>query len=261
MITLSYIDKTTIKTILMAIISVLAIPYYFMAGGTLVGFIIVRLIAFPFMVVAQIGYHRWLCHNSFVPSTFGRYLMWTGIVVSGLGSPLHHVIAHRLHHAHCDSEFDPHSPNHHSWLNLWLGRYQITSGARYPKDFYRNKEAMFISNHYWKLHIAFNIVLAIIDFKTALIFSPVSFVLARTLTVIVNYNAHAANGVVAPRNLGTAMTMLTGGEGLHKNHHDNQASYSFAGPDRFDPGARIVENILMADLPLKKNTLSAASQP
>lgn len=251
MIKLSYIDKVSIKVILLAIISLIAIPYYFIAGGTLLGFIIVRLVSYPFAIFGGIAYHRWLCHNSFVPSTFGRYLMWTGLIVSGYGNPLHNVIAHRLHHAHSDTDLDPHSPNHHSWVNLWLGRYQIKSGIRYPKDFYRNKEAVFVSNHYWKLYIAFNIVLALIDFKTALIFGPVSFTMAWILNTMVNYNGHTLNGVVEPRNLGPVITMLTGGEGLHKNHHNDQTSHSFASPGRFDLGAIVIEKILMAKAPFK----------
>jgi len=251
MIKLSYTDKVSIKVILLAIVSVLAIPYYFIAGGTLLGFIIIRLVGTAFSALGTIGHHRWLSHHSFVPHTLGRYLMWTGLVIYGIGKPLHLVMAHRCHHAHCDTALDPHSPNHHSWMNLWLGRFSTSSGVRYPKDFYRNKEAVFVNNHYWKLYAAFNIVLALIDLKTALVFCPVIFTWSWILTTVINYNGHVHNNTVTPTNLNFLISIITFGEGLHKNHHNDQTNRSFAGKNQFDLGAVVVEKILMAKAPLK----------
>jgi fatty-acid desaturase len=251
MIKLSYTDKVSIKVILLAIISVLAVPYYFTAGGTLVGFIIIRLFGTVVGGVNTIAHHRWLTHRSFVPHAPGRYLMWTSLILAANGRPAQLVIGHRLHHVHTDTALDPHSPNNHSWINLWLGRFNISTGSRPPKDFYRDKEAVFVNKHYWMLYALFNIALALIDFKTALLFCPVTFTLNWILSTIINYNGHVLNGVVEPRNMGPVIAWLTCGEGLHKNHHSNQASYSFASPDRFDLGAFVIEKFLMAKAPLK----------
>jgi len=245
MFKLSYTDTVTLKVLVFSAIAVFSIPYYFSAGGTLLGFILIRVIGSLMGGIAHIGSHRWLCHNSFKPSIFGKYLMLTGMVMNGHGSPLQIGIAHRLHHAHTDTKNDPHSPMYHSWFSLWLGRYTINSGIKIPKDFFKNKEAVFVSKHYWKLFYAFNIILALIDLKTALFFSPVNFAYSWIIITAVNYNTHKKNEVVEARNLNSVFNFISYGEGLHKNHHEDQTNYSFSGGTRFDLGAVIVEKLLM----------------
>jgi stearoyl-CoA desaturase (delta-9 desaturase) len=243
MFKISYIDQVTIKVIFFTLLSLFAIPYYFYAGGTLLGFVIIRVIGTYLNGIATIGSHRWLCHNSFEPSTFGRRLILFSMVLSGYGRPLHLVVAHRLHHANTDTELDPHSPKNLSVLSMWLGRYTITSGVRVPKDFFRKSDAVFVNNHYWKLYILFNVLLALIDLKTALIFCPVSFILSWTsANIFVNYMTHV-NGEL--RNLNNFLSWFTHGEGLHKNHHENPASYDFSGNGQKDPALPIIKNILM----------------
>jgi len=247
MFKLSYIDQVTIKVIFLTALSLFAIPYYFYAGGTLLGFIVVRVIATFINGVATIGSHRWLCHNSFKPSKFGTWFMLFGMVLTGYGRPLHIVVAHRLHHANTDTDLDPHSPKNMSLLNMWLGRYTIGSGVRVPKDFFRKPEAVFVNNHYWKLYILFNVVFALIDLKTALIFCPVTFLFGWTANnVFVNYMSHKNGDKYELRNLNKFITSFTHGEGLHKNHHDDPSNYDFSGNGRKDPALPIIKHLLMA---------------
>ena len=98
-----HIDIVTIKVLTLSLIGLAAMPYWFYTGGTILGFILVRIVAKFLQTCGSIGYHRWLCHNSFVPSTVGKYLMLTGIILNSVGSPLHYVVAHRQHHAHADA--------------------------------------------------------------------------------------------------------------------------------------------------------------
>jgi len=241
---LSYIDKVTIKVLFFTLVSIVAIPYYFLNGGTFLGFVLIRIVAQVFANFGQIGSHRWLCHNSFKPNKLGKLLMFCGMVLGGYGRPMHVVVAHRLHHAHADTVKDPHSPKYHSFWNLWLGRFTIRSGVRVPKDFFRNKEAMFVSDNYWLIYWSFNIVLALIDLKTALVFCPVTFVNSWTWNTIINYYGHYGN-TIEPKNLNRFATIMTAGEGLHKNHHIAPSSYNFSSADRTDPAVWTIENILM----------------
>lgn len=232
---ISHIDSVTIKVVSFTIIAIIAVPYYFYAGGTLVGFVLVRLIAGFFRIFHGIGSHRWLCHNSFKPTKIGKFIMLIGLLFGGYGKPLHVVIAHREHHKYSDQEHDPHSPNKLSFFNMWLGRFQLTTYPKVPRDFFRDKHVVFLNKHYWKIFWLFNLVLALIDLKTALIFCPVTFASAWTLNTIVNYYGHKGDKV-EPRNLNKFLVWLTFGEGLHKNHHDMPFSYKFSSDKDIDPG-------------------------
>lgn len=244
---LTYQDKTTIKVLLFTLFSVcIAIPYYFSAGGTILGFLFVRVFAAFINNFGQIGWHRWLTHNSFKPNLFGKYIMLFGMLMNGFGKPIHAIMGHRMHHAHTDTALDPHSPKNDSFLKIWLGRYRVDAPKIIPKDFYRIKEAVFLNNHYWKLYIAFNLIFALIDLKTALIFCPITFAYGWFLNAAVNYLGHRAIGsnIVEPRNLNKPFTFLVFGEGMHKNHHDNQTSYRFGRTQDGDLSAWMIEKFL-----------------
>ena len=235
---LSYTDKVAIKVIILTIVAIVSIPYYFIAGGTILGFVAIRLVAHTIGLFTPVGYHRWLCHNSFQPNLAGKCLMTTAMVCSSLGDPLHHVIAHRLHHPHSDTNKDPHSVDMGFW-RLWFGQFRVpTGGIRPPKDFFRNDLAVFIHKHYWKLFVLFNIILfSIFDLKTVLIYCPINFVWAWTLNTMGNYYGHydTKTGTVGPRNINKIFTLITAGEGLHGNHHVNPSNVDFSLNGRNDP--------------------------
>jgi stearoyl-CoA desaturase (delta-9 desaturase) len=243
---LSHIDYVSIKVVLLTALSIFAIPFYFMQGGTIFEFIAVLLVIKVFGTCGTIGSHRWLCHNSFTPTPIGKFLMMTGLLFGGYGKPVHVVIAHRLHHANVDNELDPHSPKFKSFLSLWLGRYTVSKGIRVPKEFLRRKDLVFFNTHYWKIYVAFNIVLALIDLKTALLFCPFLFAWSWFLNTCINYHGHKDVGTneVAPRNLNKFMIFMTNGEGLHKNHHNNPNSYSFESADEKDISGWIIDRLL-----------------
>lgn len=242
---LSYIDKVSIKVILMTIITIFGLIYFFYDGGTIVQLIVIRIIAQFLSAAHAIGSHRWMCHYSFKPIIFGKYLMLTGLVVNGYGKPLHLAVAHGMHHKHSDTLLDPHSPQYHSFLKLWLGRYTMHDQYVIPTRFFREKEAMFVNTHYWKLFFLFNIIVACIDLKTALVISPISFLYSWTNNTIINYYGHKQGDIVAPANLNKFFAFLTLGEGLHKTHHDNPSSYDFGSDGRFDPGKKFIELFLI----------------
>jgi stearoyl-CoA desaturase (delta-9 desaturase) len=243
-----YIDKVTIKLFIALILTIIAIPYWFYAGGTILGFIAVRLVAMMIQGISTIGIHRWLCHNTFKPNKFGKYLMLTGIVLSGLGKPLHYVLSHVLHHRHTDTELDPQSPKYLTFWELAFGRLRVNSGFSVPKHVLRDKEVMFVNNHYWKLYFAFNLLLAVIHLPTALIFCPVTLVIGWGAATYLNYYGHNGQDVknIGPQNLSHALNLFApSGEELHKNHHDNPSSYHYDGNGRKDVMRWFIERVLM----------------
>ena len=242
-------DRVTIKVIAFTLISLFAIPYYFLAGGTLLGFILIRLVSMFFGFCSQIGWHRWLTHNSFQPTKLGRYLMYFGMLSTGIGRPIELVVAHRFHHVNPDTEQDPHSPKYISFFRMWLGRYKGISKPVPPRDILRNNEVMWFNNHYWLLFWIVNFTLCLIDFKSALIFIPVSVAYSWFIVTLVNYYGHKnPTGEIASRNTGPVLAFITGGEGLHKNHHDHPTSSNLGTNNEFDIGYWIVKRFLRAQL-------------
>jgi fatty-acid desaturase len=244
---MKYIDYASVKIISLSLLGLVALPYWFYSGGTLLGLIAIRMIAKFLQTCGTIGYHRWLCHNSFKPSIAGKYLMLTGMILNSVGRPLHVVVAHRAHHAHSDQLGDPHSPKHNGFWNLWLGRFQLSSGNPSFKDFFRNREAVWVNQHYWKLWWGINGTIAVIDLPTALLISPVNFLIGWFGSTYINYYGHNARDKndLRPTNLSRMFSVVSFGEELHGNHHQNPSSYHFNGNGRTDLSKRLIETILM----------------
>jgi len=244
---MKYINYVSAKVVVLSLLGLLAIPYWFYTGGTLLGLILIRIIAKFLQTCGTIGYHRWLCHNSFKPSVLGKYLMLTGMVLNSVGRPLHVVVAHRAHHAHADQSGDPHSPKHSGFWNLWLGRFQMPLGIPSFKDFFRNKEAVWVDKHYWQLWWIINGIIALIDLPTALVITPVNFLIGWTGSTYINYYGHNARDKqnLKPTNLSSIFSFVGVGEELHGNHHQNPSSYHFTGNGRSDLSKNLIENVLM----------------
>jgi stearoyl-CoA desaturase (delta-9 desaturase) len=229
----------------MTIISIFGLVYFFYDGGTIWQLILIRIIGLFFSANHNIGAHRWLVHHSFKPTLFGKYSMLAGIVVTGFGKPLHLVFAHIIHHKYSDELLDPHSPKYHSLLELLLGRYTIHDQYVIPKQFFKEREAVFVNKYYWELFWLFNLILACIDLKIALIFTPVNFVFSWTITNIVNYYAHKEGDLIGPATLNKFLTFISLGEGLHKAHHNNPSSYDFSIEGGFDLGKKFIDVFLI----------------
>lgn len=253
---LSLSAQVKIRLTVCIFLVIIGIPYWFYSGGTILGLMFLRIIAMFVHTIGTVGSHRWLTHNSFKPSTFGARLMLASIVMNGLQRPLFYSITHLEHHRQVDTEFDPHSPLNHSFWDMFLGHYKtsLKSSTVIPKHFLKNKEAMFVHNHYWKLVLAFNFVLAVIDLPTALLFAPVNFIGAWIGVTIVNFhghNGHMGKENIQPINMAHwwACLISFSGEENHKNHHDYPSLYHFEGQGRKDPARWIIEYILMAERP------------
>src|SRR5690349_13970360 len=105
-----------------------------------------------------VGFHRLLTHRSFQTS---KPLEYTFAVLGSMavqGPVISWVADHRKHHAHTDSEGDPHSPHvghraglrgfwhaHTGWLMETQGR---ADWKKYAKDLYEDDGMRFISRHF-----------------------------------------------------------------------------------------------------------------
>lgn len=82
-----------------------------------------------------IGLHRLLSHRSFRCPKWVEYLLVTGAMLTGQGSPLIWVANHRIHHQHSDEPGDVHSPRKGFWYShlLWIMDDNSTDPDAYHK--------------------------------------------------------------------------------------------------------------------------------
>ena len=65
-------------------------------------------------------YHRLLSHKAFVLPKWLEYCLAYCGVQALQGDPIDWVSSHRHHHAHCDTDNDPHTPKHGFWhSHIW----------------------------------------------------------------------------------------------------------------------------------------------
>ena len=185
--------------------------------------------------------HRYLSHKSItILSTPLKYFSIFLSTISLQGSSLAWVAMHREHHAHSDTEKDPHSPQYDGfWHSYFLSMMHSPNIKRYGIDLLRDKTVIFFHKNYWKINFIYSALLVLLFG----IFGPVFLhwipaVMQWHGSSIVNGLAHYHKPVpkfVGYRNFETSehsknlplFAYLTFGEGWHNNHHGKPASYTF----------------------------------
>jgi len=249
---ISYANITSAKVIFFLFLLFFSIPFYFTSGGTWWSFLLVIAVSSFVNSCYGIAWHRWLCHRSFTPHIIGKYLMLFSIAIQGSNRPLYLIAAHRAHHKYPDQEGDPHSPKNHTFLEMLLGRFKVDPILLYrqiKKSDLDNKELMFIQRHYYTLFLIFYLPFFLVDLKTGLLFLAWTFSYVNFVTSFVAYYTHYTtnNGLTyETRNLPRLISVFTMGEGLHKNHHDNPGSWTFASSSHpIDSGERFIRAFLI----------------
>ena len=183
-----------------------------------------------------VGFHRLMTHRGFkAPLWLERTLAVTGMLALQ-GSPIAWVTTHRMHHAHTETDKDPHSPrsgtfwSHMGWI--FLGTSQWHSKAtikKYAPDLLKDPFIVRLSKVYWLITVAAGIVFLAVGGWSMVLWA----IFLRTVfnwhtTWLVNSATHiwgtrrfetrddsTNNGLIA---------MLTFGEGWHNNHHAHPSS-------------------------------------
>ena len=183
-----------------------------------------------------IGHHRFLSHRSFeAPKYFEYFLSICGAI--GLqGGSIAWVAKHRLHHAHTDTEGDPHSPRQGLWWSHWgwimTGKSdtrEVETLARYAPELVKDRFHLWMSKWFF---LPQAILVAI--FYTAggwqLILWGICLPTAFTWNSAFLANSYAHTW--GSRRFETRddsrnswwLGMISGGEGFHNNHHAHPAS-------------------------------------
>lgn len=198
--------------------------------------------------------HRGLTHGAlrYPPWLTRAVAVWLWLTVCV--PPLSWIAAHRHHHAHSDTEDDPHAPGLAGlWQVMLLSWYYVTRWARAHRDLaerrylraFRQERLLHFLDGKWVCYVNFygQIALSLLLGPAALAFWFCRLVPYMVMSGYVNAVGHTYGERPYP-NLGTdaanswqiALGYLIGGEPLgHNYHHRFPGSATFR-PARFDPG-------------------------
>ena len=123
----------------------------------------------------SIGLHRYFSHKQFQTSKIYEIIVLLLVTLTGARSPLTWIGTHRMHHAHADTDKDPHSPDHVGFWNVLFNNWKVKKIERpYVRDLYKNPRVMFF-HKYWKyIHLSMAVIVSLIgiDYFIAIIVVP-----------------------------------------------------------------------------------------
>jgi stearoyl-CoA desaturase (delta-9 desaturase) len=173
----------------------------------------------------QAGFHKLFSHKSWEPKNkFIKYSLAVIGCFGLMGGPITWARIHRYHHAHSDTNFDPHSPSKGFYVSYfgWLLK---------PMDV-----PVFVIRDYLKDNLLIKIEklcrqIVLVSLLIVFFISPaigMSLLAAMILTfhseMLINSLLHKkVDGEYTAINI-TSLALLSGGSTLHKNHHINPSN-------------------------------------
>lgn len=185
----------------------------------------------------SIGYHRYFSHNTFQTNKYTEVAMLFAGLICGGRSLLTWASVHRMHHAHSDTELDPHSPKFINNFKVIFSLWKVKVIPRkYIKDLMRNPRVIFFHRYGKWILCAIHIIMAIYSVKVWLILLVIPYFLAWINFGLLNYFAHKSGEPVN----NPWLNLIAPGEGWHKVHHTSPRSYKLS---QYDPSGVIIEVI------------------
>ena len=228
--------------------------------------LVVSVVAIQIMVFCTTIYlHRSATHRALTLHPLAQWLfrfftwMTTGIVPRGW------VAVHRKHHAHTDEEGDPHSPKIVGFWKVQLGNvfYYIKESrngetvATYAKDMVASDiwdRALF--NHgSLGLVVGTAVACSLLGWWGLFTVAFAGFMYVFVLSSSINGLCHRFGYKNFDNTAGNfrSIALITGGEGLHNNHHGRPRSAKFSvRPSEIDPAwpiIRVLELVGLARVP------------
>jgi|688.fasta_scaffold00357_70 fatty-acid desaturase len=191
----------------------------------------------------QCGSHKLFSHKSWIPKY--KWITYSIGIISCfgiMGGPILWSLMHRWHHAHSDTDLDPHSPKHgylHSYFTWFLNIPHVP--LRIIKDHILDYNLIRIDRNCKKIVYITLLFLTVLDYEIAL-----SLLLAMVITfhieMSVNCFAHKQlDGEWKSVNY-ISLAFITGGSTLHANHHADSSNWNFSKKwFELDPSAWIIK--------------------
>lgn len=235
------IKFTNIRFLLLQIVAHLSLASVLIFGSwiqiitTFIVFVSITLFA------STVTYHRLLSHRSWnAPYWYEVFGTILGIF-SFTGTPITRTLAHRYHHAHTDTEKDPHSPR---ILGPYLTYFpMLTEKKLNPilvRDLLNNSFHMFIHNYYFNLILA-TVALSLLilgPMWTVSLFVAPGALCWNNISICNIFCHYGKDGDAIKHN--KLLAFLTFGEGYHKHHHDKPKDPNFGGKE-FDIGYAVIK--------------------
>ena len=175
-----------------------------------------------YWVGIQAGFHKLFSHKSWEPKNkFIKYLLAVIGCFGLMGGPITWSRIHRYHHAHSDTNLDPHSPSKGFYISYfgWLLQ-PMEVPVFIIRDYLKDDQLIKIEKLCRQL--------VLVSLLTLFLISPIigmSLLAAMILTfhseMLINSLLHKkVNGEYTAINI-TSLALLSGGSTLHKTHHIN----------------------------------------
>ncbi|MEY2477102.1 MAG: hypothetical protein QOG87_2417 [Actinomycetota bacterium] len=191
------------------------------------------------LLMTTVWLHRTLSHRAISISPGAtwvfRVLIW---ITTGI-RPRQWAAVHRKHHAFTDVEGDPHSPLREGFAMVQFANVALyrkvakdeDQVARYARDLPADRwDRMFFDHALLGLGIGIAILCAIFGWRVGLIAAAVHTVSYLLLNAAINAIGHyfGTQPYANTARNNQWLAFITGGEGLHNNHHAAPTSAKFA---------------------------------
>jgi stearoyl-CoA desaturase (delta-9 desaturase) len=219
----AYLSLLVLNHILFAggIYYVVSTHEYYWLGISLVWFCLVRIIG------VNAGLHRYFSHRSYKTTKFWERVITFFVINACYSTPIVYSAKHRDHHS---SGYELYEGK--TYLDFTpASKEQMTKWVR---DLLQNRDLVFVQKYYIHIMVAYMILLALFNpLLTIFIFSiPACLCINPFAGGALHFFGHNRYGYQNfPREDGsknnTLCNILTVGEGLHNNHHNNPNHWNF----------------------------------
>ena len=178
---------------------------------------------------SEVGAHRLWSHRSFKTSWIKERIIIILNTVSGEGSIIAFTGVHRLHHAHSDTDRDPHNPATHPWATTFYQHNTAEFNVRVIKDLLRDPWLVWQHKNYFNVQLSIIVVLLLLS-PLVLWYYSVNVLVTTWTNFLVDvvchkYGTNNNNLNNNSKNNGWADLFLLG-VGQHNNHHANPSAPS-----------------------------------
>ncbi|HMF56883.1 MAG TPA: fatty acid desaturase [Pyrinomonadaceae bacterium] len=177
------------------------------------------------------GYHRLLTHRGYKTPKWMEYVLTVCGTLALQSGTLQWVTTHRIHHAHTETEQDPHTPRQGTWWSHigWILRgtaqkHDLPTIQRYAPDLLKDRFHVWISRYYYVPIITLGLVLLVFGGWSMFMWG----IFLRTVVGLhVTWLVNSATHMWGTRRFVTEddsrnnmlIALLAYGEGWHNNHH------------------------------------------
>jgi fatty-acid desaturase len=182
------------------------------------------------------GFHRLITHRGYKVPRLVEYFLITCGTLALEGGPIQWATTHRIHHAHTDSNGDPHTPRDGGWwahigwiLHGTAQNHDRATLERYAPDLLKDRYYLLLDRFYYVPLIVLALALLAFGGWSVMLWGVF---LRVTLGLHATWLVNSATHLWGRKRFDTGedsrnswwVALLTFGEGWHNNHHAHPTS-------------------------------------